>query len=91
MSMLIRNPNTLLVLDGVPYSLVRQVPINYCSPCTVCDLSDICCGQDDSMSLRKLCTPAGLGESYFFKEDWEAVKSSVIKYLHIDQCPVEIK
>lgn len=91
MSEVIKQPNTLLVLEGVPYSLVRQVPINYCSPCAVCDLSDLCCGQDDSMSLRKLCTPAGLNESYFFMEDWEAVKSKVINYLHIDKCQVDIE
>lgn len=83
MSKVIKDPVTLLVLNGVPYSLVRHEPIDYCSPCTVCDLSDLCCGQDDSMSLRKLCTPDGLGESFFFEEDWDPVKEVICKYTHL--------
>lgn len=87
MSKVIKDPVTLIVRDGVPYSLVRHKPIDYCSPCTVCDLSDLCCGQDDSMAIRKLCTPDGLDESFFFEEDWDAVNKQVIDYTHftVDQ------
>lgn len=83
MSKVVREPITLLVLEGVPYSLVRHEPIDYCSPCEACDLSDLCYGQDAMMNLRKLCTPDGLGESYFFEEDWDIVKKRVIDYTHL--------
>ncbi len=83
MSKVIKDPVTLLVLNGVPYSLVRHEPIDYCSPCEACNLSDLCYGQDAMLNLRKLCTPAGLDESFFFEEDWDAAKKRVIEYTHL--------
>lgn len=87
MSKVIKEPSTLLVLEGIPYSLVRHEPIDYCSPCEACDLSDLCWGQDAMLNLRKLCTPKGLDESYFFEIDWDIVEKQIIDYTHfnIDQ------
>lgn len=83
MSKVIKDPVTLLILEGVPYSLVRHEPIDYCSPCEACNLSDLCYGQDAMLNLRKLCTPKDLDESFFFEEDWDVAKKRVIEYTHL--------
>ena len=87
MSKVIKEPTTLLVLDGVPYSLVRLDPTDGFSPCAVCYLREDCNADNIGMRFVNLCTPDGLDESYFFQEDWDAVKKQVIDYTHfsIDQ------
>ena len=90
MSKVIKEPVNIIVLEGIPYSLVRHDPIDYCTPCAPCDLSDLCLGDDGGMRLVNLCTPDGLDESYFFQEDWDAVENKIINYTHIDKCQVEL-
>ena len=83
MSKVIKEPVNIIVLEGIPYSLVRHDPIDYCTPCAPCDLSDLCLGDDGGMRLVNLCTPAGLDESYHFQEDWDIVNKRVFDYTHL--------
>ena len=87
MSKIVKDPVTLIVRNGVPYSLVQLDPSVGFSPCAVCDLRDDCNADGIDMRFVHLCTPDGLGESFFFEEDWDAVKNQVIEYTHmtIDQ------
>lgn len=87
MSKVIKDPITLIVRDGVPYSLVRLDPTDGFSPCAVCDLRDDCNADGIGMRFVHLCSPDDIGEAFFFQEDWGAVKKQVIDYTHfsIDQ------
>ena len=87
MSKVVKDPVTLIVRNGVPYSLVQLDPSVGFSPCAVCDLREDCNADGIDMRFVHLCTPDGLGESFFFEEDWDAVKNQVIEYTHmtIDQ------
>ena len=87
MSKIIKNPVTLIILDGVPYSLVSRKPVDYNNPCAMCDLEEDCKADGIGMRFVHLCSPDGLDESFFFEEDWDAVKKQVIDYTHfsVDQ------
>lgn len=82
MSKIIKDPVTLLVLDGVPYSLVQLDPTDGFSPCAVCDLREDCNADGIGMRFVHLCSPDDIGEAFFFQEDWDAAKKQVIDYTH---------
>ena len=83
MSKVIKDPVTLIVRNGVPYSLVRLDPTDGFSPCAVCGLREDCNAYPIDMRFVHLCSPDGLGESFFFQEDWDAAKKRVIEYTHL--------
>ena len=83
MSKVIKDPVTLIVRNGVPYSLVRLDPSDGFSPCAVCDLRVDCNADGIGMRFVHLCSPDGLGESFYFEEDWDAANKQVIEYTHL--------
>lgn len=80
-SNLVRDPKNLLVIDGVPYSLVREIQLTNPSPCHLCDLSDMCQDQKAGATLMKLCSPKGGTGGEFFVRDFEVLSKTVFSYV----------
>lgn len=81
MSNLVRDPQNLLVIDGVPYSLVREIQLTNPSPCHLCDLSDMCQDQKAGATLMKLCSPKGGTGGEFFIRDFDVLSKTVLSYV----------
>lgn len=81
MAGLIKDKSTVLVIDGVPYSLVKEDPIEHNDVCALCDLNDVYCKRYCGWSLFKLCSPPSLGEGWFFKVDWDIADKQILDYL----------
>lgn len=81
MARLIKDKSTVLVIDGVPYSLVKEEPTEHNNLCVHCDLADICCKRYCCSTLFKLCSPPSMGEDWFFKVDWDIADKQILDYL----------
>lgn len=81
MNKLIKEESNVLVIDGVPYSLVRD---NECKPCVVCDkcdLSHLCIENDTTTKYIDLCKREGMSSSWYFVIDWDISDKRIIDYL----------
>lgn len=79
-----KDESTVLVINGVPYSLVRDLEKADNKVCEKCDLSEDCCFGDDFSLYRKLCSIAPLKEDWYFKIDWDIINKRICDYLDID-------
>lgn len=64
---------TMMVLNGVPYSLYKYDRWSILNPCNCCDLSPICLEEDKDPRLIDLCTPDPRDEGCFFQKDWKTM------------------
>lgn len=76
-----RDFTTVLVIEGKPYSLVRELNPKNNYVCQRCDLRFLCKEFDREGQLHKLCTPEGSGETWFFIEDWEIIDRQIRDYI----------
>lgn len=91
MAEFLKDPNTILVINGKPYRLVAtEKPISFC-PCDMCDLSDLCAGKDDTLPLYPLCSPIRTKTSFFFMEDWEAWNKQISDFCDLSKCKKALK
>lgn len=81
MSKYIKDDNTVLVWDGVPYILVREEKVTENCPCHICDLCDKCNGGTTPFKFIDLCIPANEDDRWFFKTDWEIADNRILDYL----------
>lgn len=83
MNKLIKDESSVLVIDGVPFSLVRD---NECQPCVVCDKCDLrhlCIEKDTNTKYIDLCMSEGRSSSWYFIIDWDIVAKRIFDYLDI--------
>ena len=79
-----KDESTVLVINGVPYSLVQDLEPKDNGVCSKCDLKDMCQYTGDRQDMRVLCWPAGLGSSWYFVIDWDIINKKINDYLDID-------
>lgn len=80
MSKYIKNESNVLVLDGVPYSLVREEKITVYCPCHICDLRDNCNDGGKPFKFVDLCIPIDEDDRWFFKTDWDITDKRILDY-----------
>ena len=75
-----RQNQTVLVIEGKPYSLVHEInPVDN-NVCNRCDLRWLCNEIDVNYALHALCMPDSLDGSWFFVEDWDIIKTPIVCY-----------
>ena len=80
---LIKDESTMLVINGVPFSLVKD---KTCVPCIVCDkcaLAEICLGENNETKLIDLCMIGDRSGAWYFVEDWDITDKQINKYIDI--------
>lgn len=75
---------TILVLDGRPYRLVREVMMITNDTCKMCDLKKRCNAGCGAMNLLPLCTIGRKNGAWFFKEDHNCVNHPILAYVQPD-------
>lgn len=83
MTKYLADPNTLLVIKGTPYRLVREKFVTIYEPCRVCDLKELCKQGNGALNLLPLCTIRGGGGAWFFKENWDCVNYHILSFTEI--------
>lgn len=83
----LENKNTLLIINGKPYSLVKEIEITTPYPCALCDLSDICQTDNQGARLIALCTETGVGGGWFFEENWEVYPKAINVFIDEAEAP----
>lgn len=81
MANLVRDNSTVLVLNGVPFSLVREDPLVHYDVCDVCDLVDVCYKGLEGLNLINLCMPINRDGRWFFKTDWDILNKKILGYV----------
>lgn len=76
----IKNETTVLVWNGVPYSLVREEEVTVNCPCQICDLRNSCNGGSTTFKFIDLCMTLDNDDRWFFKTDTEIANKRVIDY-----------
>lgn len=87
----IKEESTVLVINGVPYSLVHEIKIEHNNVCPLCDLSNICGIFDDRFRLLDLCYPMDSTAKWFFKIDWEILDNKIRDYIDLGSAVSEDK
>ena len=86
---LIKNESTVLVINGVPYSMVRfKEPENFIV-CSSCDLRELCYDRNGNTTLYDLCEIGDGNNAWFFQQDWEILEKRIRDY--IDVCDLAAK
>ena len=81
---LIRNESTVLVINGVPYSMVRfKEPENFIV-CSSCDLRELCYDRNGYTTLYDLCEIGDGNNAWFFQKDWDILEKRIRDYS--DEC-----
>lgn len=76
-----RHTQTVLVIEGKPYSLVREINPTDNHVCDKCDLKWLCDEPDEHYKFHALCVPDSLDPSWFFVEDWDIIKTPLVCYV----------
>ena len=84
MSKYIKDKATVLVWNGVPYSLVREEKVTVNCPCHICDLCDECNGGFTTFKFVDLCIPIDHDDRWFFKTDWDIANNRILDYLEFN-------
>lgn len=81
---LIRNESNVLVLNGVPYSMVRfKEPMNFVV-CASCDLRELCYDAYGNTMLIDFCEIGDEETPWFFQKDWDILEKRIRDYS--DEC-----
>lgn len=80
-----KDESTVLVINGVPYSLVRDLEPNNNLVCNRCDLAEMCPYIGEQFYEHFLCWPKSLGPEWYFIIDWDIINKQISDYLDIDQ------
>lgn len=84
MNNLVKDDSTVLVINGVPYSLVTQKHVKVYDVCSLCELKELCCPDAATLRFVDLCEPLPGMTSWFFVTDWDIVDNKIRNYLDID-------
>lgn len=80
----IKDKATVLVRNGVPYSLVREEKVTANCPCHICDLREYCNDGNDQCRFFEFCVPANYDDRWFFKTDWDIANNRILDYLEFN-------
>lgn len=83
MDKLIKEESNVLIINGVPYSLVRDDDCLPCVVCDKCDLRHLCIEKETTTKYIDLCKSEGMSSAWYFKIDWDIVGKRIIDYLDI--------
>lgn len=75
--------STMLVINGVPYSLVKRKNPSDNSVCEKCDLYQLCKEGKSYGSLEPICYDEFHDSAWFFVEDWDILDKYVREYTDI--------
>lgn len=75
---------TLIVLEGVPYLLEKQVDATINDVCSLCDLKYECMNDDKGYKFVHLCSSDLRGEEWFFKKDWDVLDMNIKDLFAVD-------
>ena len=78
-----RDSNNLMIIEGVPYSLVRETESLRYNPCNLCDLKTLCERPDGTHRFQILCTPSSYHGADYFKKDWSIMENQIKDYTNI--------
>lgn len=78
---IIKDESMVLVIDGVPYSLVKDKTCAPCIVCSKCDLAEICCSEDTNQKLIDLCMANGRSSAWYFVTDWDILTKKIADYI----------
>lgn len=81
MSKYLADPQTLLVIKGVPYRLVREKFITINEPCRLCDLKELCKQGNGALNFLPLCSARDRSNAWFFKENWDCVNYPIMSFV----------
>ena len=81
MSKYLADANTLLVIKGKPYRLVREKFVTINEPCRMCDLKELCKQGNGALNFLTLCSVRGGSGAWFFKESWDCVNDHIMSYV----------
>lgn len=87
----IKEESNVLVINGVPYSLVHPKNKIYFNVCLSCDLSDLCEINSNRYNLIDLCSPMNDVEPWFFKIDWDVLNNKIRDYIDLGSAVSEDK
>ena len=84
MSKIEKDKSTVLVINGTPYSLVRDLEPQNNHVCYKCDLAENAENLVGKCDFINLCTPETLGCEWYFVIDWDIINKHIRDYLDID-------
>lgn len=73
----------MLVINGVPYSLVKDATCEPCIVCNKCDLREVCCVENTSQKYIDLCMIGDRSSAWYFQIDWDIVGKKIFDYLDL--------
>lgn len=75
-----RHNQTVLVAEGVPYSLVREIEPKTNDVCSICDLNELCHCVAGKLGFLGLCQFDDDDQSWFFVQDWDILDKPLVCY-----------
>ena len=79
----IKEESNVLVINGVPFSLVHEINLEHNNVCLLCDLQYICDIENDRYKLIDLCFPMDNTAQWFFKMDWDVLNKHIRDYIDL--------
>ena len=80
---IVKDESTALVINGVPYSLVKDKTCEPCIVCEKCDLAEICLDADTTTKLLDLCMIGDRSSAWYFIVDWDIIDKPIRKYIDV--------
>lgn len=75
-----RHNQTVLVIEGHPYSLVREIEPKTNDVCGICDLNELCQCVAGKLGFLGMCQFDDDDQSWFFVEDWDIIETPLVCY-----------
>lgn len=76
-----RHYMTVLVIEGYPYSLVREIEPKTNDVCSICDLNELCQCVAGKLGFLGLCQFDDDDQSWFFVQDYDIIQTPLVCYV----------
>ena len=83
MKEMVRNEQTVIVLNGKPYGLFREKYPTDNNVCAKCDLSHVCLSGNGALNLIDLCKGEDHPGAWFFIEDWQHLNERILDFVDL--------
>lgn len=81
MNTLKKSESTLIIKDGVPYILAKEIKPSTNDPCSLCELRKECIDESDNTRLAYLCISDEFKYAGFFVQDWDTADFKINAFL----------
>lgn len=81
MKVMVRNKNTVLIINGKPYGLFREKYPTHNNVCALCELSHVCISGNEVLKLIDLCMVEDDSGAWFFLEDWQHLNNRIFDFV----------